>query len=70
MMVVMDKGTMRTLGVQESELIPMSLKISAANSSEIRLLGGILIIIKATGENHNSRYSRQLAYVAEGCSGI
>ena len=68
--VVIDSGTMRALGVNENELIPMSLKIFAANSSEIKLLGDILILIKASGEDSRIKFSRQLAYIAEGCSGI
>ena len=70
MMVVVNVGTMDMLGVKLEELIPMSLNITAANSSKIKLLGGILVVIKAMGEDGQSRSSRQLIYVAEGCTGI
>ena len=70
MMVVVNSSTMLALGVEEDELIPMSLKITAANSSEIKLLGGMLLVIKATDSTGSIRSSRQLVYVAEGCSGI
>ena len=70
MMVIINVGTMRMLGVEEEELIPMSLNITAANSSKVKLLGGILVTIEAIGEDGKARSSRQLVYVAEGCAGV
>ena len=70
MMVVVNREFMEALGVKESELIPMSLRITAANSSKINLLGGMLVLIKARDKEDNIRTSRQLVYVAEGCTSI
>ena len=70
MMVVLNVGVMKSLRLREEDLIPVSLKIAAANKSEIKLLGGILIIIRAFDENGRVRASRQLIYVADGCSGV
>ena len=64
-MVVCGLSTVYAMGMKKSNLIPVGLKIKAADQGNMKLLGGILIKITGTDSNGNKRVSKQIAYVAE-----
>ena len=69
-MVVMGIEDVHKMGLRKSNLIPVKLKIKAANSGGMRLLGGVLVRIEGKSPSGANRTTRQIAYVAEGISKI
>ena len=69
-MVVAGPNTLHKLGVTKSELIPLSSGVNAANNQQLKLLGGLLLLISGTGQDGVKRISKQLCYIAEGISRV
>ena len=67
MMVVVGVGVSESMKIKRSELIPVGLKISTADSSKMSLLGAALMEISEDG---SIRKSKQLVYVAGGVTSI
>ena len=69
-MVVVDLKTVYSMGLGKKHVIPVGMKIKAANTGGLKLIGGILV--KITGRNKDGvmRSTRQLAYVAEEVSRV
>ena len=63
-MVVMGIEDVHKMGLRKSNLIPVKLKIKAANSGGMRLLGGVLVRIEGKSPSGANRTTRQIAYVA------
>ena len=64
-MVVIGPGTIHAMKVKKKDLIPVGMRIKAANMGGLRLLGGLPIIISGIDTQGNERETRQLAYIAE-----
>ena len=69
-MVVIGMNTVHSMGLRKNNLIPVGLRIKAANTGGLKLLGGVLIKISGKDKEGNIRVSKQLAYVAEEVSRI
>ena len=64
-MVVMGPGTIHAMGMRKKDLIPVEMKIKAANMGGLKLLGGLPVIITGLDELGKERETKQLAYIAE-----
>ena len=64
--VCMGRGQLPSLGLSVNDLMEVDLRLSGANGSGIRILGGVFITI--TGEDGSGKKwsTKQLCYVAEG----
>ena len=69
-MVVIGIDHVHKMGMCKSNLIPVKLRIKAANSGGLKLLGGVLVEIMGRSSTGVIRTSRQIAYVAEGITKI
>ena len=63
-MVVLGLNTVHKMGLKQENLVPVGLKIKAANTGGLNLLGGVLVRISGKDKNGRLRVSKQLAYVA------
>ena len=64
-MVVVDVKTVYAMGLGRKHIIPVGMTIKAANTGGLKLLGGVLVIISGSDQQGKTRFTRQLAYVAE-----
>merc|ERR1711989_165036 len=66
-MVVIGLKHLYGMGLSRRDLVPVGMKIKAANSGGLKLLGGVFL--KITGYSSSGRrwQTRQMAYCAEGC---
>ena len=64
-MVVIDLKTVYSMGLAKKNLIPVGMKIKAANTGGLKLLGGVLVRIMGKSQDGAEKVTRQLAYVAE-----
>ena len=64
-MVVSGMDLVHKLGVTRKELFPVSSGIKAANSEGLKLVGGLLITVSATGPDGNTRSGSHMCYVSE-----
>ena len=64
-MVVMGIKTVYSMGMGRKHIMPVGMKIKAANTGGLTLLGGVLIKISGTSPKGVTRVTRQLAYIAE-----
>ena len=64
-MVVAGMDLAHRLGVGRKELFPVSSSIRAANSEGLRLVGGLLITISATGPEVTIRSGDHMCYISE-----
>ena len=53
------------LGVTRKELFPVASGIKAANSEGLKLVGGLLVTVSATGHDGNTRSTSHMCYVSE-----
>ena len=58
---------MKRLGLKTTDLLPVSLKMHAANNSDIKILGAILVKI---AEPQGRRSSRQMVYITDHVSNL
>ena len=74
-MVIADTGAMAMvggtelatgLGVKREELLPVTIDLSAANSSKLSILGGIFLNVWGRCKNGDKVVTRQLCYIQEG----
>ena len=63
-MVVVGLETIHAMGLTKANLIPVGMKIKAANMGGLKLHGGLLVRISGQNSQGEERSSRQLAYVA------
>jgi len=64
-MVVVGIKTVYAMGLGRKNIMPVGMKIKAANTGGLTLLGGVLVRISGHGQDGVERVTRQLAYVAE-----
>ena len=64
-MVVMGLNIIYALGIRKKDLVPVGMKIKAANMGGLKLLGGIPVVITGLDRLGTEKESRQLAYIAE-----
>ena len=55
----------RKLGLTESDLIPVSLKMHAANNAAINILGAVVLRFVGTSPNGKSKETRELTYITD-----
>merc|ERR1712115_710362 len=55
------------MGLSKKDLVPVNMKIKAANSGGLKLLGGVFMKISGFSSSGKRWESRQMAYCAEGC---
>ena len=55
----------RRLGLNESDLIPVTTQMHAANNNKIKILGAVLIEFSGTSANGERLYTRQVTYVTD-----
>ena len=56
------------MGLSKKDLVPVNMKIKAANSGGLKLLGGVFMKISGYSSSGKKWESRQMAYCAEGCN--
>ena len=64
-MVSMGLQTVYAMGLGRKHIVPVGMKIKAANTDGLRLLGGVLVKISGFDNEGQEHFTRQLAYVAE-----
>ena len=64
-MVVISPKIVQSMGLSSKNIIPVKMKIKAANMGGLTLLGGVLVKISGKSDNGVVRSSQQLAYVAK-----
>ena len=64
-MVVAGMDLVHKLGVTKKEMFPVSCRIKAANSEGLKLIGGLLITISATGPEGTIRNCSHMCYISE-----
>ena len=55
------------MGLSKKDLVPVHVKIKAANSGGLKLLGGVFVKILGYSSSGKRWESRQMAYCVEGC---
>merc|ERR1711895_420582 len=55
------------MGLTKKDLVPVSMRIKAANSGGLKLLGGVFLKIFSYSSSGKRWQTRQLAYCADGC---
>ena len=55
------------MGLSKKDLVPVNMKIKAANSGGLELLGGVFMKITGYSSSGRKWESRQMAYCAKGC---
>ena len=66
-MVVIGLKHLYGMGLTKKDLIPVNMKISAANSGGLKLLGGVFLKIYGYSSSGKKWQTRQMAYCADGC---
>merc|ERR1711989_125743 len=66
-MVVIGKKHLYGMGLTKKDLVPVNMKISAANSGGLKLLGGVFLKIFGYSSSGKRWQTRQMAYCADGC---
>ena len=66
MTMVAGEELVAALGLTESDLIPVSIKLSAANNSKLQILGGIFIKVCGRSKAGEEISTRQLCYIQKG----
>ena len=66
--VCMGPEQLHSVGLSVGDLMPVDLRLSGANGSSIRILGGIFISITGVDTSGKKWSTKQLCYVAEGVS--
>ena len=69
-MMVVGDSHLQALGISREELIPVGMKIKAANNGGMKLLGGILVKVTGKSPAGQEYQTQQLAYVVESCERI
>ena len=64
--VCMGPGQLTRTGLSVKDLMEVDLRLSGANGSSIRILGGLFITITGAGRDGKKWSTKQLCYVAEG----
>ena len=54
------------LGLMENDLLQVEMKLNGANGSQLRILGGVFLVISGTDADGKLWETNQLCYVAEG----
>lgn len=65
--VIAGMQLVRELGLQYSDLVPVTTKLRAANKSEIEVAGGMLIEITMMGNAGKIHKAKELCYVVANC---
>ena len=65
--VIAGMQLVRELGLQYSDLVPVTTKLRAANKSEIEVAGGMLIEITMMGNDGKIHKAKELCYVGANC---
>ena len=63
--VVAGPDLVQKLGVSREELFPVANKIKMANQNHLKIIGGLMINISATGPNNVKRSGSHMCYVSE-----
>ena len=66
-MVVIGLKHLYGMGLTKKDLVPVNVKIKAANSGGLKLLGGVFMKISGYSSSGKRWESRQMAYCATGC---
>ena len=66
-MVVIGLKHLYGMGLSKKDLVPVNMKIKAANSGGLELLGGVFMKITGYSSSGRKWESRQMAYCAKGC---
>ena len=66
-MVVIGLKHLYGMGLTKKDLVPVSMKIRAANSGGLKLLGGVFLKITGYSSSGKRWQTRQMAYCADGC---
>merc|ERR1712041_1357 len=66
-MVVIGLKHLYGMGLTRKDLVPVNMKISAANSGGLKLLGGAFLKIYGYSSSGKRWQTRQMAYCADGC---
>ena len=66
MTMVAGEELVAALGLTESDLIPVSIKLSASNNSKLQILGGIFIKVCGRSKAGEEISTRQLCYIQKG----
>lgn len=56
---------MKRLGIHEENLIPVTIKMSAANETSLQILGAAILCFTGMGTDGKSRQTRQIVYVTD-----
>merc|ERR1712120_114489 len=67
-MVVIGLKHLYGMGLTKKDLIPVNMKISAANSGGLKLLGGVFLKISGYSSSGKRWQTRQMAYCADDCN--
>ena len=62
---MISRKVVQAMGLTSLNIIPVKMRIKAANMAGLTLLGGILVRISAVSKDGTEQVSRQLAYVVE-----
>ena len=54
------------LGLMENDLLEVEMKLNGANGSQLRIMGGVFLVISGTDAAGKTWETNQLCYVAEG----
>merc|ERR1712089_68937 len=66
-MVIIGLKHLYGMGLTKKDLVPVSMKIKAANSGGLKLLGGVFLKITGYSPSGKKWQTRQMAYCADGC---
>ena len=66
-MIVIGLKHLYGMGLTKKDLVPVSMKIKAANSGGLKLLGGVFLKISGYSSSGRRWQTRQMAYCADGC---
>ena len=70
MAMVAGEELVEGLGMTLSDLVPVSIELSAANNSKLKILGGIFIKVWGRGRSGERIYTRQLCYIQQGANKV
>ena len=62
--------TVQRLGLTKSDLLPVKMKMHAANDQPISILGAIILRISGTDQNDNVKETRQMTYITKDSNNI
>ena len=66
-LVVIGLSHLYGMGLSKKDLVPVNMKIKAANSGGLKLLGGVFLKISGYSSSGKRWQTKQMAYCAEGC---